>query len=56
MNNQIYLRIGKPKMFRPSKAPSQPKPIKTFIIKWTIIITLIYFFIDDVFRFLFGLV
>ncbi len=56
MNNQIYIRMGKPKMFRQPKQPGTPTPIKTFIIKWTIILLLIYFFIDDVFRFLFGLI
>ena len=56
MNNQIYLRIGKPKMFKQSKRPSEPTPIKTFIIKWTIILTLIYFFLGDVLNFLFRLI
>ncbi len=56
MNNQIYFRIGKPKMFRQPKQPNQPTPIKTFIIKWTIIILLLYFFLDDALRFLFRVI
>ena len=56
MNNQIYLRVGKPKMFREPKRPSEPTPIKTFIIKWTIIILLLYFFLDDVLSFLYRLI
>ncbi len=56
MTNQIYLRIGKPKMFRQAKQVKGPTPIKTFIIKWSIIIGLLYFFLDDVFNFLFGLI
>ena len=56
MNNQIYMRFGRPKMFRQSNQPKAPTPIKTFIIKWTIIITLLYFFLDDILKFLFGLI
>ena len=56
MNNQIYIRLGKPKMFKESSRPAEPTPIKTFIIKWTIISLLVYFFIGDVFSFLIGLI
>lgn len=56
MNNQIYFRIGKPSRFKEPKRPGEATPIKTFIIKWTIIITLLYFFLDDAFRFLLGVI
>lgn len=41
MNNAIYIRIGRPKRFR--EEPKPPGPIKTFLIKWGIVIGTIYF-------------
>lgn len=41
MNNQIYFRIGRPNRF---KKPSVPlSPLKLFLIKLSIILTLLYF-------------
>ena len=55
MSNQIYLRIGKPKRFRPEKKDKPMNPIRYFIIKWSIILGFCYFFLGDIVRFLFNL-
>ena len=51
--NRIYLRLGRPRRF---KVESTPSPIRDsvikFILKWGIILIIIVFFIDDLFRFL----
>lgn len=56
MSNQIYFRVGKPSRFKQPKEDSKPmNPILYFIIRSLIILAFLYFFLDDILRFVFGL-
>lgn len=55
MSNQIYMRIGKPDRYKPFKEDKPMHPILYFIVKWSIVIVLLYFFLDDIIRFIFNL-
>jgi len=63
VNNQIYIRIGRPSRYKPTPYQQallgqrkQPNPIKIFIIKWGLVLGFLYFFTDDIIRFIFGLI
>lgn len=53
--NQIYLRLGKPKRFKPIVENKPMHPVKFFIIKWILILGFLYFFLDDMLRFIFNM-
>ena len=42
MNNQILIRLGRPKRYKIQRQPKQHHPIKIFIIKWLLVIGVIY--------------
>lgn len=53
----IYIGIGKQSKYREDKKENPLiNKIKYFIIKWSIIITLLYFFLDDIIMFIINLI
>ena len=52
----ISLRLGRPSRFKqPTDPNSTTAKIKYLIIKWTIVILILYFFGGTILRFIFGL-
>ncbi len=55
MNNQIYIRLGRPNKYKTIKEDKPMHPIMVFITRSILIMAFLYFFLDDVIRFLFML-
>lgn len=55
MTNQIYIRLGKANKYKTVKPNKPMHPIKYFVIRSVIILGFLYFFLDDILRFVFNM-